>query len=290
MASARGRIVLGGLCPRVEDLEASVGRCAQLQKVARIRPGKISDELLRNVVSGAAFARKMKLPKGLEPRRLFDDVPGRRRASLCGAVIHDGYAGSDAVHQRGTPALARAMMRNDVDVDCTQLVHGTHHFHLLVPGEVAQIQNPQLPKRNDCAERERVFRLVGWAVFGVLTARILIPCSRQRPIEQSTVRAYDFGFDSLKRQNLSRFDNHPFAIFLCQQHLIVPPDLLGWRVVVFAVFSMIDERSDGNSCGKLSGTSAMILVVMRDERSEEHTSELQSLAYLVCRLLLEKKK
>src|SRR2546425_2856866 len=28
----------------------------------------------------------------------------------------------------------------------------------------------------------------------------------------------------------------------------------------------------------------------RDNRSEEHTSELQSLAYLVCRLLLEKKK
>src|SRR3989441_2097992 len=29
--------------------------------------------------------------------------------------------------------------------------------------------------------------------------------------------------------------------------------------------------------------------VMADHRSEEHTSELQSLAYLVCRLLLEKK-
>src|SRR2546425_3780048 len=28
----------------------------------------------------------------------------------------------------------------------------------------------------------------------------------------------------------------------------------------------------------------------RHRRSEEHTSELQSLAYLVCRLLLEKKK
>src|SRR2546425_4775616 len=28
----------------------------------------------------------------------------------------------------------------------------------------------------------------------------------------------------------------------------------------------------------------------RSDRSEEHTSELQSLAYLVCRLLLEKKK
>src|SRR2546423_7021956 len=28
---------------------------------------------------------------------------------------------------------------------------------------------------------------------------------------------------------------------------------------------------------------------LQDDRSEEHTSELQSLAYLVCRLLLEKK-
>src|SRR2546425_5105127 len=31
-------------------------------------------------------------------------------------------------------------------------------------------------------------------------------------------------------------------------------------------------------------------LVVRRRRSEEHTSELQSLAYLVCRLLLEKKK
>src|SRR5205823_8887268 len=30
--------------------------------------------------------------------------------------------------------------------------------------------------------------------------------------------------------------------------------------------------------------------IVTDIRSEEHTSELQSLAYLVCRLLLEKKK
>src|SRR2546425_9110680 len=31
-------------------------------------------------------------------------------------------------------------------------------------------------------------------------------------------------------------------------------------------------------------------ILAGDDRSEEHTSELQSLAYLVCRLLLEKKK
>src|SRR3989441_5062777 len=33
-----------------------------------------------------------------------------------------------------------------------------------------------------------------------------------------------------------------------------------------------------------------VVVRRPSERSEEHTSELQSLAYLVCRLLLEKKK
>src|SRR3989441_3612571 len=35
--------------------------------------------------------------------------------------------------------------------------------------------------------------------------------------------------------------------------------------------------------------AARVLEPERDHRSEEHTSELQSLAYLVCRLLLEKK-
>src|SRR5205823_7905436 len=38
------------------------------------------------------------------------------------------------------------------------------------------------------------------------------------------------------------------------------------------------------------GESWLALSEMLIERSEEHTSELQSLAYLVCRLLLEKKK
>src|SRR2546425_8779714 len=36
--------------------------------------------------------------------------------------------------------------------------------------------------------------------------------------------------------------------------------------------------------------SAILVRPARRQRSEEHTSELQSLAYLVCRLLLEKKK
>src|SRR5687767_15361450 len=40
----------------------------------------------------------------------------------------------------------------------------------------------------------------------------------------------------------------------------------------------------------IDALAAALVVVREARRSEEHTSELQSLAYLVCRLLLEKKK
>src|SRR3712207_7748248 len=40
----------------------------------------------------------------------------------------------------------------------------------------------------------------------------------------------------------------------------------------------------------VEGTEISIPVVEPPDRSEEHTSELQSRQYLVCRLLLEKKK
>src|SRR5687767_15752704 len=64
---------------------------------------------------------------------------------------------------------------------------------------------------------------------------------------------------------------------LAPQPLVVAPDRpgTGTGTVVYATSSI--------KCGN---TIYEVKVV----RSEEHTSELQSLAYLVCRLLLEKKK
>src|SRR2546425_8146091 len=42
--------------------------------------------------------------------------------------------------------------------------------------------------------------------------------------------------------------------------------------------------------GQYDASTVRVVLHVRAIRSEEHTSELQSLAYLVCRLLLEKKK
>src|SRR2546425_6687074 len=50
------------------------------------------------------------------------------------------------------------------------------------------------------------------------------------------------------------------------------------------------EKRDIVTCQRLARAAGMQMKVVDVERSEEHTSELQSLAYLVCRLLLEKKK
>src|SRR2546430_6085113 len=48
----------------------------------------------------------------------------------------------------------------------------------------------------------------------------------------------------------------------------------------------VDHRPEGKSVGAFTVRHGVALV----DRSEEHTSELQSQSNLVCRLLLEKKK
>src|SRR2546423_6561352 len=61
-----------------------------------------------------------------------------------------------------------------------------------------------------------------------------------------------------------------------------------------AVFFALHSSGLARRGGERVAVSALALVALYCGalalRSEEHTSELQSLAYLVCRLLLEKKK
>src|SRR2546425_9423918 len=52
---------------------------------------------------------------------------------------------------------------------------------------------------------------------------------------------------------------------------------------------LIERLREGLDAMELT-TQFAVAPAARAARSEEHTSELQSLAYLVCRLLLEKKK
>src|SRR2546425_8310203 len=65
--------------------------------------------------------------------------------------------------------------------------------------------------------------------------------------------------------------------------------------IILLLVKIIDDEPRRKLWTTLAILSAPIFVASHPEtrlrsRSEEHTSELQSLAYLVCRLLLEKKK
>src|SRR5436853_2335021 len=53
-----------------------------------------------------------------------------------------------------------------------------------------------------------------------------------------------------------------------------------------ALLEWVERGAPGAKLGQRAGTQTKARV----QRSEEHTSELQSLRHLVCRLLLEKKK
>src|SRR2546425_2714202 len=54
------------------------------------------------------------------------------------------------------------------------------------------------------------------------------------------------------------------------------------------ILDRLDPHAD--TPHRLSDPRVVGAAELGSDRSEEHTSELQSLAYLVCRLLLEKKK
>src|SRR3989441_7762299 len=66
---------------------------------------------------------------------------------------------------------------------------------------------------------------------------------------------------------------------------------------IYTAHEMYEEWGGAPAAGAITGLGRvqgrLMMVIANDatvKRSEEHTSELQSLAYLVCRLLLEKKK
>src|SRR2546425_6205172 len=54
--------------------------------------------------------------------------------------------------------------------------------------------------------------------------------------------------------------------------------------------SLMRNDLDAQTLEQLAHPACVGAIFPGESRSEEHTSELQSLAYLVCRLLLEKKK
>src|SRR3712207_7425539 len=91
---------------------------------------------------------------------------------------------------------------------------------------------------------------------------------------RSTLFPYTTLFRSLSHPALRHVGHLSYGLFCF--HLVVLELVAGWRDI---------ELFRGRGLELFALTLVLTLA-----RSEEHTSELQSRQYLVCRLLLEKKK
>src|SRR2546425_3907382 len=94
-----------------------------------------------------------------------------------------------------------------------------------------------------------------------------------------------------------RCTGRKYQTFLCYQcgcrraDLLVIRSIHRWNTPTQFKNLTTPQRVGKQSLTRRILNSALIPLFIRTYyRSEEHTSELQSLAYLVCRLLLEKKK
>src|SRR5205823_13026422 len=103
-----------------------------------------------------------------------------------------------------------------------------------------------------------------------------------------------FFFHSPATTNIYPLSLHD-ALPICNQALIDPMNIERKRRMFDALVQMgfkeIEVGFPAASQPDFDFVRALIEEdLIPEDRSEEHTSELQSLAYLVCRLLLEKKK
>src|SRR5438445_10042047 len=90
---------------------------------------------------------------------------------------------------------------------------------------------------------------------------------------------YIFFFLMLRRPPRSTL--FPYTTLFRSERAVVDIDDL--HSALFEELGALDQLLDGVAARRVE-------LDRDDERSEEHTSELQSRQYLVCRLLLEKKK
>src|SRR2546425_3106212 len=100
---------------------------------------------------------------------------------------------------------------------------------------------------------------------------------------QSCEEAFKLEVEVAKRRDVA------VSVMLQSLHLRMPQGN-GERMVHAGGERGEEKRSSASLQGGDPRSHEVEKSAIRETRSEEHTSELQSLAYLVCRLLLEKKK
>ena len=140
-------------------------------------------------------------------------------------------------------------MRDDVNIDFAKFIDRAHQFHFLIVSQIAQIEQADLAKGDDCPQRASIFRLIGRIFVGIFAARILLSSAGQRLADQFAIWADDPDIHAMNRKVVAWFRDHVLELSQRQHSLVRLPDRAGWFVFSFAVDAMVNKRSHRDPSG-----------------------------------------
>src|SRR6185437_14660998 len=129
------------------------------------------------------------------------------------------------------------------------------------------------PRLASCVRNSQALLTVGTS-----STRMPVMCDQSDPVGTSAVRKPSRAASASRRCTLPTRLTSPDSDTSPIAHSVLGSAI---SLAAEAIASSTARSTDG---------SVILMPPTLAARSEEHTSELQSLAYLVCRLLLEKKK
>src|SRR5690554_7010292 len=110
-------------------------------------------------------------------------------------------------------------------------------------------------------------------------------------VQASIVNAGDGAHEHPTQALLDSFTIREHLGEVAGKKVVIVGDILHSRVALSNIFALQMQGAEVMVCGPKTLIPKYITELgVKYERSEEHTSELQSRPHLVCRLLLEKKK
>src|SRR5690242_10570032 len=99
-------------------------------------------------------------------------------------------------------------MRNHVNINGPELVHGTNELRLFVRSQVSQVQNPQFSKSEEHSERTRILALIRRTLLRSVATRILASAPIERLFNEFAIRTNHTCFNALYRQRIARLGNN----------------------------------------------------------------------------------
>jgi hypothetical protein len=78
-----------------------------------------------------------------------DDLKCRDRPAFAGSIVHHHDPGLKAVHEGWRARPIETVMGGEVEIHSPDWIVGAHHPPFAIPGKIAEIHGPEIPKRHD---------------------------------------------------------------------------------------------------------------------------------------------